>query len=115
MKYTFPLKKTVGWTALNSHEDCAAASRRLAMYYLSSTSGLSGVGKVSPVHFTGKSLDRFYHHLSGSESGQLSPRSSSLSDQRVKVQFEKLNVECGNLQVQCPKSDVGSENVKDKC
>ena len=42
----------------------------------------------------------------------MSPRSPSVADQRVKVEFEKLNVECGNLQVQCPKSDVGSENLK---
>ena len=37
------------------------------------------------------------HHLSRGGSGQLSPRSPSLTDQRVKVQFEKLNVECGNF------------------
>ena len=48
-------------------------------------------------------------------SGQLSPRSPSVADQQVKVQFKKFNVECGNLLVQCPKSDVGSENFKDKC
>ena len=83
---------------------------------LTSTFGLSGVEKVSRVHSTGKSLD---HHLSGGGLGQLNPRSPSVADQRVKVQFEKLNVEWtveyGNLQVQCPKSDVGSENLKDKC
>ena len=58
MKYTFPLKKTVGWTALTSLEDYAAASWRLAMFYLLSTSSLSGVEKISRVHSTGKSLDR---------------------------------------------------------
>ena len=58
MKYTFPLKKTVGWTAPASLEDCAAASWRPAMFYLLSTSSLSGVEKVSRVHSTGKSFDR---------------------------------------------------------
>ena len=77
-----------------------------------STSGLSGVEKVSRVHSNGNSLD---HHLSGGGSGQLSPRSPSVADQRVKVKVEKLNVKCGNLKVQCSKSDVGSENLKDKC
>ena len=112
MKCTFPLKRTVSWTALTSLEDCAAASWRSAMFYLLSTSGLSGVEKVSRVYSTGKSLD---HHLSGGGSCQLSPRSPSVADQRVKVQFEKLTVEYGNLQVQCPKSDVGSKNLKDRC
>ena len=77
-----------------------------------STSRLSGVEKVSRVHSTEKSLD---HHSSGGGSCQLSPWSPSVADQRVKVQFEWLNVECGNLQVQCPKSDVGSKNLKDRC
>ena len=36
MKYTFP-DETVGWTALTSLEDCAAASWRSAMFYLLST------------------------------------------------------------------------------
>ena len=53
-----PLKKTVGWTALTSLEDSAAASWRSAMFYLLSTSGLSGVEKVSRVHSTWKFLDR---------------------------------------------------------
>ena len=73
----------------------------------------SGEGLPSPLHWE-VSRPTLKHHLSGGESGQLSPRSPSVADQRVKVEFEKLNVECGNLQVQCPKSDVGSENLKDK-
>ena len=72
----------------------------------------SGSENVYRVHSTGKSIE---HHLSGGRSGQLSPPSPLVADQPVKVQFEKLNVECGNLQVQCPKSDVGSENLKAKC
>ena len=48
MKYTFPLKKTVGWTAHTSLADCPATSWRPAMFYLLSTSSLSGVEKVSP-------------------------------------------------------------------
>ena len=76
-----------------------------------SMSGLSGVEKVSQVHSTGKSLD---HHFSGGGSGQWSPRSPSVTAQRVKVKVVKLNVECENLQVQCSKSDVGSENLKEK-
>ena len=78
------------------------------MFYLLSTSGLSGVETASRIHSTGKSAD---HHLSRGGSGQLSPRSPSVADQRVKFQFENFNVECGNLRVQCPKSDVGSENL----
>ena len=74
----------------------------------------SGEGLLSPVHWE-VSRPTLDHHLSGVGSGQLSPRSPSVADQRFKVEFEKLNVECGNLQVQCPKSDVGSENLKDKC
>ena len=114
MEYTFLRKKTVGWIALTSLEDCAAASWRSAMFYLLSTSGLSqgGSENVYRVHCTGKSIE---HHLSGGRSGQLSPPSPLVADQPVKVQFEKLNVECGNLQVQCPKSDAGSENLKAKC
>ena len=115
MKYTFP-DETVGWTALTSLEDCAAGSWRSAMFYLLSTCvdvwvvG-SGEGLLSPLHWE-VSRPTLDHHLSGGGSGQLSPRSPSVADQRVKVEFEKLNVECGNLQVQCPKSDVGSENLK---
>ena len=118
MKYTFP-DETVGRTAPTSFEDCAAASWRSAMFYLLSTCvdvwvvG-SGEGLLSPLHWE-VSRPTLDHHLSGGGSGQLSPRSPSVADQRVKVEFEKLNVECGNLQVQCPKSDFGSENLKDKC
>ena len=68
--YSVPLKKAeVGWTTLTSLEDCAAYWRSAMLL---STSGLSGVEKVSRVHSTGKSLD---HHLSRGRSGQLSPRS----------------------------------------
>ena len=74
----------------------------------------SGEGLPSPLHWE-VSRPTLDHHLNGGGSGQLSPRSPSVADQRVKVEFEKLNVECGNLQVQCPKTDVGSENLKDKC
>ena len=90
--YSSPLKKTLSILA--------------AMFYLLSTSGLSGVEKASRIS-TGKSAD---HHLRRGGSGQLSPRSPSVADQRVKFQFENFNVECGNLRGQCPKSDVGSEN-----
>ena len=116
MKYTFPLKKTVGWTALTSLEDCAAASTAMGdvlsivnVWFVG-----SGEGLPSPLHWK-VSRPTLDHHLNGGGLGQLSPRSPSVADQLVKVQFEKLNVEYGNLQVQCPKSDVGSENLKDKC
>ena len=71
----------------------------------------SGEGLPSTLHWE-VSRPTLDHHLSGGGSGQLSPRSPSVADQRVKVEFEKLNVECGNLQVQYSKSDVGSENLK---
>ena len=73
----------------------------------------SGEGLPSPLHWE-VSRSTLDHHLSGGGSGQLSPRSLSVADQRVKVQFQNLNVERGSMQVQCPKSDVGSENLKDK-
>ena len=118
MKYTFPLKKTVGWTALG-------LPQRLC-------SGIQAIGDVlsicqrlvcrewrrspdSTVLHWEVSRPTLDYHLSWGGSGQLSPRSPSDDEQRVKVQFEELNVECENLQVQCPKSDVGSDNLKDKC
>ena len=72
---------------------------------------MSGEGLPSTLHWE-VSRPTLDHHLSGGESGQLSPRSPSVADQLVKVEFEKLNVECGNVQVQCLKSDVESENLK---
>ena len=64
----------------------------------------NGEGLPNPLHWEvcRPTLD---HHLSGARSGQLSPRSPSLADQRVKVQFKKLNVECKNLQVQSPNEE----------
>ena len=58
----------------------------------------SGEGLPSPLHWE-VSRPTLDHHLSGGGSGQLSPRSPSVADQRVKVEFEKLNVECGKLKV----------------
>ena len=53
MKYTFPLKKTVGWTALTSLEDCAAASTAMGdvlsivnVWFVG-----SGEGLPSPLHW----------------------------------------------------------------
>ena len=108
MEYTFLQKKTVGWIALTSLEDCAAASWRSAMFYLLSTSGLSKVDRKMSTESTplGSLSNTIWAGVG---------RSPLVADQPVKVQFEKLNVECVNLQVQCPKSDVGSENLKAKC
>ena len=117
MKYTFPLIKE------DSRLDSTHLPRRLCSGIQAMGDVLSivdvwfvgsGEGLPSPLHrkVSRPTLD---HHLSGGGLGQLSPRSPSVADQRVKVQFEKLNVEYGNLQVQCPKSDVESENLKDKC
>ena len=61
----------------------------------------SGEGLPGPLHWE-VSRPTLDHHLSGDGSSQLSQRSPSVADQRVKVPFEKLNVECGNLQVQYP-------------
>ena len=113
MKYTFP-DETVGWTALTSLEDCAAASWRSAMFYLLSTCvdvwvvG-SGEGLLSPLHWE-VSRPTLDHHLSGGGSGQLSPRSPSVADQRVKVEFKK--VECRMRKLASTMSKVGCRKRK---
>jgi len=53
-----PLKKTVDQLDSTHLPRRPAASWRSAMFYLLSTSGLSGVEKVSRVHSTGESLDQ---------------------------------------------------------
>ena len=115
MKYTFPLKKTVGWTALTSFEDCAEASRRWAMFYMLSTSGLSGVEKVSRVHSTGKSLDRLSTTIwagVGQVNWAHDLHRSLTSGLKLNSKSWMSNAETCKYNVQ--KSDVGSENLKDK-
>ena len=77
----------------------------------------SGEGLPSPLHWE-VSRPTLDHHLSGDGSGQLSPRSPSVADQRVKVQFEKLNVEstmpkvgCGKRKLKGQMLNVGCEKV----
>ena len=123
MKYTFPLKKTVGWTALTSLEDCAAASRRWAMFYLSSTSGLSGVEKVSRVHSTGKSLDRLSTTIWAGVFRSIEPTISigrwpagKSSIRKVECRIRKLastmpKVGCGKRKLKGQMLNVGCEKV----
>ena len=116
-----PLKKTVGWTALTSISPTLCRGILVIGHVLISVVNIflvlatrSGEGLPSPLHreFFRLTLN---HHLRGGGSGQLSPRSRLVADQRVKFKFDNLNFKCGNLQVKCPKSDVGSQNLKDKC
>ena len=71
----------------------------------------SGEGLPGPLHWE-VSRPTLDHHLSGDGSSRLSQRSPSVADQRVKVPFEKLKAEICKYNT---RSDVGSENLKDKC
>ena len=69
----------------------------------------SGEGLPSPLHWE-VSRPTLKHHLSGGGSGQLSPRSPSVADQRVKVEFKK--VECRMRKLASTMSKVGCRKRK---
>ena len=69
----------------------------------------SGEGLLSPLHWE-VSRPTLDHHLSGGGSGQLSPRSPSVTDQRVKVEFKK--VECRMRKLASTMSKVGCRKRK---
>ena len=102
---------------------CSGIQAGSAMFYLSSTSGLSVVeaGLSSPLQWE-VSRPTLDDHFSGGKSGQLSPRSPSVADERVKVQSKswmsnaetcKYNakVGCGKRKLKGQMLNVGCKKV----